>query len=176
MNSSILSLVLLLLAVSAHAGARPAFTDCLSDAIYAANSTYEANLRRLAAVLPATVSASQSSYTYRAVGFWPNRVRAISLCRQRDDDNGLYSSCAACIAGAFRELERICPYSKEAFVSDHNCSLEVSEVRMLGTEAIDGLIFQAIGFAWLFFLLLQEWRGRKRGTAMLSTPLVDGDR
>ncbi|GJN32570.1 hypothetical protein PR202_gb21084 [Eleusine coracana subsp. coracana] len=140
MNSSILSLVLLLLAVSAHAGARPAFTDCLSDVIYAANSTYEANLRRLAAVLPVTVSASQSSYTYRAVGFWPNRLRAISLCRQPDDDNGLYS-CAACIAGAFRELERICPYRKEAFFSNRNCTLQLSEVRMLGTDAIYGEFF-----------------------------------
>jgi hypothetical protein len=29
-----------------------------------------------------------------------------------------------------------------------------------------GLAFQAIGFAWLLFLLLQEWRDKRRGSMM----------
>ncbi|KAK3125235.1 hypothetical protein QOZ80_7BG0602120 [Eleusine coracana subsp. coracana] len=207
MNSSLLSLgLLLLVSVSPHAAARPVFpeSECIGDVTYAADSTYEANLRRLASVLPAAVSASRNSYyTYRAAGFWPNRVQASSLCRRGDDDDssvyisgiicengacygtsdheGRYTSCAACIAGAFRELESACPYYKEAFFSNRNCTLQLSEVQMFdgihgslihGGSMLkqimkSGLIFQVIGFAWLIFLLLQEWHGRKqRGTVM----------
>ncbi|TVU38645.1 hypothetical protein EJB05_12029, partial [Eragrostis curvula] len=201
-NSSLLPLVLLL-AISPLAAARPPFTQCDGDATYAANSTYQGNLRRLAAVLTAAVNASHGSYTHR-----------LALCRRRDDDDNdndfilicedgachgtndspasRYTSCAGCIASAFRGLESSCPYYKEAYFSDRNCSLQVNEVRIFGTDGVigigsyygrntlketlaSGLIFQAIGFAWLFFLLLKEWRGRKRGITTLSTPLIAED-
>jgi hypothetical protein len=106
MNSPFLP-PLLLLAVSPLATARPAYTECTSDTTYAANSSYEANLRRVAALLPAAASASESPYAYRAVGLW---VAASTSCH-RDDGNGSsehgrYSS----PCGAFRELENACPH------------------------------------------------------------------
>jgi hypothetical protein len=42
----------------------------------------------------------------------------------------------------------------------------ISEGNILKQAMASGLVFQAIGFAWLFFLLLQEWRSRKRATMM----------
>ncbi|CAD6217778.1 unnamed protein product [Miscanthus lutarioriparius] len=95
--------------------------------------------------------------------------------------------CAECIAGAFLEVERACPYRREALFSDRNCTLELAEIRIFGTGGIfrefffwpsamlhegnilkqvmaSGLVFQAIGFGCLFFLLFQEWRSQKRGT------------
>lgn len=163
--------------------------QCIGDGVYAANSTYQANLRRVAALLLAEVSASpgQFYYTTRAVGYWPNRLLASSLCRRRDV-NGTHVGypCADCIAGAFLQMERACPYRREAFYIDRNCSVELAEIRIFGTGGIfqrniliqamaSGLVLQAIGFAWLFFLLFQEWRSRKRGNLMHSTPLLSGD-
>ena len=40
------------------------------------------------------------------------------------------------------------------------------EENVLKQILASGLIFQGIGFGWLFFLLFQEWRSRKRGTMM----------
>ncbi|KAF8669146.1 hypothetical protein HU200_051473 [Digitaria exilis] len=188
-KSSLLSLVVFLLAVSlpptAVAITRfvPAgtFSQCVGVGVYTANSTFEANRRRLTGVLLAESAArDRPYYTQRAVGYWPNRPQASFFCRLRRRhgvDSGGDSSCSACIAGALLELDRGCPYHREAFFSSRNCTLELGEYRILATGRVlegniltgalaSGLIFQAIGFAWLFFLLLQEWRSRKRGTMM----------
>jgi hypothetical protein len=115
--------------------------QCIGDGVYAANSTYQANLRRVAALLLAEVSASpgQFYYTTHAVGYWPNRLLASSLCRRRDV-NGTHVGypCADCIAGAFLQMERACPYRREAFYIDRNCSLELAEIRIFGTAGIFG--------------------------------------
>lgn len=209
-NPSLLPLVVvLLLAVSLLAttavGARlitlvddtsSPYVECEGDGgVYAANSTYEANRRRLAGLLLAEADAPGSNYyTDHAVGYWPNRPQAIFFCRHRrrhvdGASSGDDSACAACIAGAFLEVERECPYHRKAAFYSSNCTLEFSEFRIFGTEGIfslfeenvlkqilaSGLIFQGIGFGWLFFLLFQEWRSRKRGTMMHSTPLLSGD-
>jgi len=209
-NPSLLPLVVvLLLAVSLLAtttvGARVValvddtsspYVECEGDGgVYAANSTYEANRRRLAGLLLAEAAAHGSSYyTDHAVGYWPNRPQAIFFCRHRRRNadgtiSGDGSACAACIADAFLEVERECPYHRKAAFYSSNCTLEFSEFRIFGTDGIfshfeenvlkqilaSGLIFQGIGFGWLFFLLFQEWRSRKRGTMMHSTPLLSGD-
>ncbi|KAG2645868.1 putative cysteine-rich receptor-like protein kinase 9 [Panicum virgatum] len=209
-NPSLLPLVVvLLLAVSLLAttavGARlialvddtsSPYVECEGDGgVYAANSTYEANRRRLAGLLLAEADAPGSNYyTDHAVGYWPNRPQAIFFCRHRrrhvdGASSGDDSACAACIAGAFLEVERECPYHRKAAFYSSNCTLEFSEFRIFGTEGIfnlfeenvlkqilaSGLIFQGIGFGWLFFLLFQEWRSRTRGTMMHSTPLLSGD-
>ncbi|CAL5072337.1 unnamed protein product [Urochloa decumbens] len=197
-NPSLLSLLLVLLAVSLPPaaavvmlrlvtdGASPD-VECVDGGIYTANSTYEANRRRLAGLLLAEAATrSRPYYTDLGVGYWPYRPQAIMFCPRRDVDGtgSGDSSCAACIAGALLEVERACPYHREASFYSGNCTLEFSEYRIFsifGEGSIlrqvlaSGLIFQAIGFAWLFFLLLQEWRSRKRGTMMHSTPLLSGD-
>ncbi|KAL6656690.1 hypothetical protein ACP70R_004470 [Stipagrostis hirtigluma subsp. patula] len=178
--------LLLLLAISPLAAAR-VHCVCVGDGTYAANSTYEANLRRLAAVL--TEAALPGSYTSREVGHWPNRLQAAAFCRHHRRGDGFVTcaagncsggddySCAACIAGAFREVESACPYHREAFFSNLNCTLLLEEFRIFRGNGVyegsilkgalaSGLIFQAIGFACLLFLLLCECRGQKRGTAM----------
>ncbi|KAJ1291223.1 hypothetical protein BS78_02G301100 [Paspalum vaginatum] len=155
----------------------PYDVECLGDGVYVANSTYQANLRRVAALLVADASATRGAYyTSRSVGYWPNRLLASSFCY--GDGTASDSSCAACIAGAFLGVERACPYHREAYFSSRNCTLQLDEFRIFGVNGIfeetnilkqalaSGLIFQAIGFAWLSFLLLQEWRSRKRGTLM----------
>ena len=142
-NPWLLCLVPLLLAVSSSlpltaavwrplrfpaAGQSP--VECVGDGVYAANSTYQANLRRVAALLLAEVSATPGqSYVTRAVGYWPNRLVASSLCWPG-------YRCADCIAGAFLEVERACPYRREALFSDRNCTLELAEIRIFGTGGI----------------------------------------
>ena len=133
-NPSLLPLVVvLLLAVSLLAtavGARlialvddtsSPYVECEGDGgVYAANSTYEANCRRLAGLLLAEADAPGSNYyTDHAVGYWPNRPQAIFFCRHRRRNadgasSGDDSACAACIAGAFLEVERECPYHRKA--------------------------------------------------------------
>ncbi|KAF8669147.1 hypothetical protein HU200_051474 [Digitaria exilis] len=118
------------LTVMATAGTSPN-VECVGDGIYTANSTYEANRRRLAAVLLAE-ARDHPYYTERAVGHWPNRLEASFFCRSGD------SSCAACIADAFLEVDRECPYHREASFSSRNCTLELEEYRILGTGGIHG--------------------------------------
>ncbi|CAN6168281.1 unnamed protein product [Urochloa humidicola] len=202
-NPSLLPLaVVLLLAVSLPpAAAMVRIVDvagttsqvrCVDGVVYAANSTYEANRRRLAGLLLAETAARRGPYYYteRAAGYWPFRAQASFFCRRRhrrdlNDTISGDSSCATCIAGAFREMERACPYHKETSFYGRHCTLQLEhrifktvvmhQGNMLKQVLASGLIFQAIGFGWLFFLLLQEWRSRKRGTMMHSTPLISGD-
>jgi hypothetical protein len=116
-----LLVVVVVLAVSSLATSA-AIADCLGG-VYAANTTYEANLRRLAATLPAETASSQSLQAFRGVGYWPNRLRAFSRCYHHPGVSS--SSCAACVAGAFREAERACPHSKMVVIFARNCTLSL---------------------------------------------------
>ncbi|KAJ1291228.1 hypothetical protein BS78_02G301300 [Paspalum vaginatum] len=162
-NSWLLSFVLLLaaspLAVASWSRSR---VSCWAGSSYAANSTYEANLHRLAAVLPADASASHGRNAYRAIGYWPNRLQATSTCRNRDGD------CAACIAEAFKEVERTCPFHREAYLFSRNCSLRLEEFRIFSGDALGantmafplamGMVCQAFGLACMFISFLRAWR------------------
>ncbi|KAK3127249.1 hypothetical protein QOZ80_7AG0570370 [Eleusine coracana subsp. coracana] len=173
-NSSLLCLApLLLLAASPLAGAWS--LSCSSDGSYAANSTYEANLRRLAAVLPAEASASPGRYVDRSIGYWPNRPRAVSRCPNGD------GNCAACIADAFKLVEVECPFSKEAAFFSRSCSLRLDEYSIFGSDLfgeitvmqilMPGMIFQAIGLVCIFLMFLQVWRhDTKKGFTPLLYP------
>lgn len=131
-NSSLLSL-LVLAAASPLAAAAWFPVSCATSGNYTANSTYEANLHRLAAVLPAEAAAASHrhryGYTLRAVGYWPNRLQAAWSCQASDGVD-----CAACIAEAFKSVERECPFRREAFFDDGDCSLRLSEYRILGSD------------------------------------------
>ncbi|OEL29469.1 hypothetical protein BAE44_0009512 [Dichanthelium oligosanthes] len=168
-SSLLLSLFVLVAAASPLAAAwSRSPVSCGGDGRYTANSTYEANLHRLAAVLPAEASASHRRYGYRAFGYWPNRLQVEWSCYSGD--------CAVCIADAFKQVERECPFYREASFFGANCTLRLGEYRIFGSDLLEGnivtrnmsftMVFQAIGFAWLFFLLLQDWREKKRGSLM----------
>lgn len=123
------------IATGTAAGTTSSHVECVG--VYTANSTYEANRRRLAGLLLAE-ARHRPYYTERAVGYWPNRLEGSFFCRRRDVDGSGDSSCAACIAGALLEMDRECPYHREASFSSRNCTLELGEYRILGIGGIHG--------------------------------------
>jgi hypothetical protein len=116
---------------------------CDGDGTYTANSTYEANLRRLASALPAEISSTPQGQGALALGYWPNRLRATWTCF-----GGSSSSCSACIAAGFQESEAECPYSKEFFFDDGDCcQLQVANFlafERFFRESCPGIILQKI--------------------------------
>ncbi|CAN6219082.1 unnamed protein product [Urochloa humidicola] len=169
-----------LVAVSPLAADAWSSVSCGSGGSYTANSTYEANLHHLAAVLPAEAAASAShrrygygyGYANRAFGYWPNRLQVDWSCQSSDGGD-----CAACIADAFKSVELECPFSREAFFFGGNCTLNLGEYRILDSDVFRtplavGMIFQAFGLACLFLLFLRAWRHDiKKGTIMRHTSL-----
>ncbi|KAG0545222.1 hypothetical protein BDA96_02G343400 [Sorghum bicolor] len=169
-NLSLLSLVVLLAGSPLAAAAWSESESVVAcggrsgSSSYVANSTYEANLRHLAAVLPAETEASHYHSVDRAIGYWPNRVQASASCWTWTDADG---DCATCIAEAFKEVERVCPFRREATFSGIDCYLRLAEFRIFSIVVfgntmvqalVMGMIFQALGIACLFFLFIQAWR------------------
>ncbi|EMS59403.1 hypothetical protein TRIUR3_10308 [Triticum urartu] len=76
-HSSPFLLLLLLLAASPLLTAAETFY-CFGG-VHETNSTYGANLRRLAAVLPAETASSQGLRASGDVGYWPNRPNIIRI-------------------------------------------------------------------------------------------------
>ncbi|CAM0905238.1 unnamed protein product [Alopecurus aequalis] len=169
--------LLLVVALAVWPLSTTAYIICAGDGRYTANSTYEANLRRLASTLPAEISSSQGLHTYRAIGYWPNRLRATWGCGDSADSSS--SSCSACIAGGFRESVGVCPHRKDFFFSDHDCYLDIADFRVserifsptLNESMALVMALQAVAFAFLLFLFLQEWRHRRGESMMRSSPL-----
>ncbi|CAN6211856.1 unnamed protein product [Urochloa humidicola] len=161
-----------LVAASSLAADAWSSVSCGGGGSYTANSTYEDNLRHLAAVVPAEAAASHRRYAYRAFGYWPNRLQADWSCQSSDGGD-----CAACIADAFKSVELECPFSREAFFFGGNCTLNLGKYRILDSEVfrtplVVGMIFQAFGLACLFLLFLRAWRHDiKKGTITHHTPL-----
>uniref|UniRef100_A0ACD5ZWN5 Uncharacterized protein n=1 Tax=Avena sativa TaxID=4498 RepID=A0ACD5ZWN5_AVESA len=158
--------LLILLVLAASPSSTTAYVICIGDGRYAANSTYEANLRRLASTLPAEISSSPQGI--RALGYWPHRLRATWECY------GGASSCSACIAGGFKESEGECPNTKEFVFSGRDCYLHLADFRAFErffrptlTQSIAAVLaLQAVAFAYLLFLFLQEWRQHTRGDSI----------
>ncbi|XP_062188508.1 cysteine-rich receptor-like protein kinase 10 [Phragmites australis] len=158
----------------------------------AINSNYEANIHRLAAMLlTAKTSSLPGVPTEHEVGKFPDGLYAVSHCRNGTGS----SSCRACITLALQDARRACPYHKEVLFFNGNCSLQLQDVLFYPNTVTymsefpaqeDGnivmrnfslaMVFQAIGFFWLFFLLLQDWRNRKSGSLMRSSSLPSGDK
>nr|CAB3458192.1 unnamed protein product [Digitaria exilis] len=139
-NSSLLSLLVLVAAWPLTAAEWSRVSCGAGGSYYTANSTYQANLRRLAAVVPAEAAAAAAShrpryggYKQRAFGYWPNRLQAAWSCDARDETSD--GACAACVAEAFKSVERECPFHREAFFFNGSCSLRLSEYRILGSDA-----------------------------------------
>lgn len=139
-NSSILSLFVLVATAPLAAAAAAVWSSvsCGSDSSYTANSTYEANLHHLAAVVPAEAAAANRLDTYVAYhvfgfGYWPNRLQADWSCQSSGSD------CAACIADAFKQVELECPFHREAFFFGGNCTLRLTEYRILDDDVFGTL-------------------------------------
>nr|XP_051223938.1 cysteine-rich receptor-like protein kinase 10 isoform X2 [Lolium perenne] len=148
--------LVLLVVLAASPLSTTANVMCDGVGTYTANSTYEANLRRLASILPAEISSSPQAQGLHALGYWPNRLRATWTCF-----GGSSSSCSACIAAGFRESEGECPYSKEFFFSGGDCQLHVADFRAFErffrptlTESMALVMaLQAVLFALLKYIL-----------------------
>ncbi|PWZ12967.1 Cysteine-rich receptor-like protein kinase 6 [Zea mays] len=94
------------------------------------NSTYQANLNLLAAMLPNNVSASPVLYATAVVGAVPEQVWGMGLCR--GDANA--SSCLACLTQAFQDLPNDCSYNKDAAIYYDPCTLHYSDVHTLADD------------------------------------------
>uniref|UniRef100_A0ACD5UZX8 Uncharacterized protein n=1 Tax=Avena sativa TaxID=4498 RepID=A0ACD5UZX8_AVESA len=141
---------------------------CYDHGNHNASSNHEANIRVFATILPNKTSSS--------------------CCLNGTDS----SSCRACITLPLQEAQTVCLYQRDFELSNGNYSLKLSRIIYLGPldfllpkndgykegfsmkrnllvakENIMTLVFQAIGFAWLFFLLQQDWHDRKRRSMML---------
>ncbi|CAL5031747.1 unnamed protein product [Urochloa decumbens] len=97
---------------------------------FAANSTYQANLNRLAATLPGNASASPNLYATAVAGAVPEQVWAMALCRGDADA----TACGSCLAQAFRDVQSDCPYSKDATIYYDPCTLHYSDVHTLAGD------------------------------------------
>ncbi|CAO1941761.1 unnamed protein product [Urochloa humidicola] len=133
-------------------------------------------------MLRSKTSSLPNLSTDHEVGEYPDTLYASSRCHNDTDS----SSCRACITLALQEVRRACPNHKESVFFNGNCSLRLygdDAIVFTATERNDEMVnlslvmvFQAIGFAWLFFLLLQDWRKNKRGSLMHSSSLPSGDK
>ncbi|CAL5072342.1 unnamed protein product [Urochloa decumbens] len=129
--------VALLTAAAAGTGAdyrRPAPSPghkCGAQGTYAPGSAYEANLRRLATSVPRNANASGCRCSPgNHAGERPDNVAASAYCYWRPD-GGWPSDCAACIARAFEEAQRLCPYHRQAMVvaDGGECSVSFHDVQ-----------------------------------------------
>uniref|UniRef100_A0ACD5ZDH1 Uncharacterized protein n=1 Tax=Avena sativa TaxID=4498 RepID=A0ACD5ZDH1_AVESA len=90
---------------------------------YTEGSAYQANIRVLASSFPKKASVSQGLFAKGAAGTAPDVVYALTLCR--GDTN--VSSCAACVAAAFRNAQQHCAFTRHATVFDDPCILRYSD-------------------------------------------------
>ncbi|KAF7032207.1 hypothetical protein CFC21_043414 [Triticum aestivum] len=81
---------------------------CGDMGTYAPGSAYEATLRHLAATIAAKLNAKSSE----SAGESPNRIVVSAYCSWHPDAES--ADCSACIALAFREAQRLCPYQRQA--------------------------------------------------------------
>uniref|UniRef100_A0ACD5ULV5 Uncharacterized protein n=1 Tax=Avena sativa TaxID=4498 RepID=A0ACD5ULV5_AVESA len=178
---------LLLLVILALPLASNCNVVCYGHGNHNASSNHEANIRVFAAILPNKTSSTPSRSAEQLTGEFPDGMYAVSYCHNGTNS----SSCRACITLALQEAQTVCPYHKDVEFSNGNCSLKLSAVVYLKTvnlllledyghkggfsmkrnlpvskENIMALVFQVIGFAWLFFLLQQDWHDRKRRSMM----------
>ncbi|KAG8042958.1 hypothetical protein GUJ93_ZPchr0007g3858 [Zizania palustris] len=132
-------------------GPRPPLHLCgTAQGMYAPNSSYEANLRYLAAALPAKVTASSSSSADVGVAEPPEKVYASAFCSSRHPgDNS--SGCAACLAKAFRYAQLLCPYHRHAMVDLRACRVSYhdayrmeQDVAAIATVHVDVVVYEGM--------------------------------
>lgn len=131
---------------------------CLGHGNHTANGNYEANIRRLAAILPAkTSSMPPGCSANHEAGKFPDGLYAVSRCHNGTGS----SSCRACVVLALQEAQRACPYREEVVFFNGNCSLQLSA--LLSGPNIESLTFIMVNgpkgefFMFSEFLFLMEF-------------------
>ncbi|XP_062186719.1 cysteine-rich receptor-like protein kinase 10 [Phragmites australis] len=82
---------------------------CGTSGNYTVNSTYQANIQRLATTLPKSASSSRMLFANATLGAVPDIVYALALCR--GDTNA--SACGDCVTTAFQDVQQLCAYNKD---------------------------------------------------------------
>ncbi|CAN6226021.1 unnamed protein product [Urochloa humidicola] len=101
------------------------WTAC-GNKTFKANSSFQANLRLVAATLPKNASTSPNLFATAAVGAAPDRLWAMGLCR--GDTNA--TTCFTCLTQAFQDLPDDCSNDKDATIYYDACMLHYSGVRI----------------------------------------------
>ncbi|KQK15886.1 hypothetical protein BRADI_1g25552v3 [Brachypodium distachyon] len=117
------------LLASPAAGVYP-WPICGHSGNFAANSTYQANLARIAATLPKNASSSATLFATAQVGVVPEQVWALGLCR--GDSNA--SSCFTCLDQAFTDLSNACAYTKDGTIYYDSCALHYSNIHFRASD------------------------------------------
>ncbi|XP_048556260.1 cysteine-rich receptor-like protein kinase 6 [Triticum urartu] len=118
------------------AAAQPPWQICGKSGNYAANDTYQSNIRQLSATLPKNASASRTLFATGSVGSLPDIAYALALCR----GDGNASACEACVTTAFQDAQQLCAFNKDATVIYDPCYLRFSNQNFLATTSNDNLI------------------------------------
>ncbi|CAM0906164.1 unnamed protein product [Alopecurus aequalis] len=163
--------------------------SCGTQGRYTPNGTYKANLRIVATRLAIKLVNASSSCTASAYAD-AHQVVASAYCRWLPGVVNSSATCVACVDLALRDARQLCPYHRDAIVERGECRVTYHDAQLMellerdmGAMAVYKrmslwwsnvlvrdfaliLSFQAIGFACLLFLLIQEWSGRRRGPAM----------
>jgi len=124
----------LALTIAPLAAGDPLGQFCGTSGNYTRNSTYQANIQRLAATLPRNTSASPTLFATDTVGAVPDIVYALALCR--GDANA--SACGDCVATAFQDAQQLSAYNKDATVFYDPCLLRYSNQNFLADTNSDG--------------------------------------
>ncbi|XP_062189485.1 cysteine-rich receptor-like protein kinase 44 isoform X2 [Phragmites australis] len=136
----VVALTLLPLPPPAAAAATPDPDPICDGSPYAANGTFQANLNLLEAELPVNASASPAGFATGSVGAAPDQANALALCR--GDTNA--SSCAACVAAAFRDAQQTCVRDKGVTVYHDACVLRFAGIRFLDFLNADQWLFSEL--------------------------------
>ncbi|TVU38675.1 hypothetical protein EJB05_12059, partial [Eragrostis curvula] len=128
-------LVLVAAVLAPPADAQPV-SFCGDSGNYTANSTYHANVQRLAATLPENTSSSRDLFATATLGAFPDVVYALALCR---GDVANASSCGSCVAAAFRDARRLCAGARDAAAYHDACYARFSNINFLATTGNDDL-------------------------------------
>uniref|UniRef100_A0A0E0I1P1 Gnk2-homologous domain-containing protein n=1 Tax=Oryza nivara TaxID=4536 RepID=A0A0E0I1P1_ORYNI len=153
-RAAIILLVLVLALVAPPLAAAAAATDAVDDdggghrppihlcggvvqGRFARNSSYEANLRHVAATLPAMVAngsspSNRSSCVSILAGVRPDQISASAFCC--NSSAPAYSDCGACVAMAFRYARWLCRYRRRAMVDLGACRVGYHDVERMERE------------------------------------------
>ncbi|EEC82192.1 hypothetical protein OsI_26331 [Oryza sativa Indica Group] len=126
--SMLLTAAVVLLALAPRGAAYP-WQVCGTTGNFTTNSTYQANLDAVAAVLPRNTSSSPDLFATAMVGAVPEQVSALALCR--GDANA--TECSGCLATAFQDVQNMCAYDKDAAIYYDPCILYYSNVPFLSS-------------------------------------------
>ncbi|KAM0923870.1 hypothetical protein ACQ4PT_005274 [Festuca glaucescens] len=96
---------------------------------FTSNRAYQANLRLLSSTLPKKAAANTTLFATHTIGDAPDTIFALTLCR--GDINA--SVCEGCVATAFEDGPRLCPYNKDVTLFYDACLLRFSNKNFLTT-------------------------------------------